>query len=146
MVEQKAGSVLIVDDDSGMRVSLEALLEERFTVMAAESVTVAQRTLELFRVDVLLSDYELQDGTGLELFRWANQRYPQMMAIVITGQPDHPALVEAKGSESIVRVLEKPFDPARLVGLVERTVQLVRLRETMQSLARKRASPSGRLP
>lgn len=143
-METRTGSVLVVDDEAGMRLSLEALLEERFTVSVAASVKEAKARLEVSGVDVLVSDYQLPDGTGLELFQWASTRNAPMMAILISGQPDHPELRSAEGKEQqIVRVLAKPFDPSRLIGLVARTVQLVRLRESMNALSgssRRRAA------
>ena len=65
--EQKA-KVLVVDDDNNLRETLSELLElEGYDVYQAES---AKECMELVRGNffhVILMDYNLGDGTGLDL-------------------------------------------------------------------------------
>jgi DNA-binding NtrC family response regulator len=134
--EAKA-AVLVVDDDPAMRASLEGLLAFEFTVTAVGDIHEAQRRLAVQDFDVVLTDFDMPNGTGLELGRIVEEKFRHAMVILITGHRNHPKLQAVEKERSIIRVLEKPYDPERLLRWVRSTVPLARLRRASDSLARR---------
>ena len=123
------GKVLIVDDDPAMRFSLDALLYAEFSIRCAANVPQARAIIELEEFDVVITDYEMPGESGLELMQWLSERNSSAMVILVTGHTGLPEVRSAEVDTSIVRVLAKPYDPARLVRLVNQTVKLARLRQ-----------------
>jgi CheY-like chemotaxis protein len=85
-------------------------------VQVARSVAEARGMAE--DCDVLVSDISLPDGTGLDLLRDIRQTR-DVKAIAVSGygtEEDVQRSAEAGFSEHLV----KPFDPERLVDMLER--------------------------
>ena len=128
------GRVLIVDDDPSTRVSLEGLLAMEHDVETVGSLDEALAALERAPVDVVLTDYEMPGGTGLELLSAIKEKHPNTMAIMLTGHPELAEVRAAEAEASTARVLAKPYDPKRLLRWVTTTVQLARLRQATNAL------------
>lgn len=98
-----ARSILIVDDSEAVRMTLEAIFEDRgFAVVGVESV--AQARAQLARpFDAALFDLNLPDGSGLELVRELRARCPAAITVVLSGElgidPACADLVAVKGGD-----------------------------------------------
>jgi DNA-binding NtrC family response regulator len=78
--------VLIVDDDDELRAVIsEHLSKEGFAVAQAPTGADAQDRLKGFAYDGLVIDLKLPDANGLEILDAALTRYPEMVAVVMTG-------------------------------------------------------------
>ena len=79
--------ILIIEDDDDQRELMRETLEDHFgpgTVVGAESGAAALRQ-ELTNFDLILSDYNLPDYTGLQLLDLVNQRCSTPV-IMVTGE------------------------------------------------------------
>lgn len=131
------GRVLVVDDDSLVRNSLAALLEEEFAVECAPDATVADELLKGHPFEVVLADFEMPGRNGVDFLRDVHQRFPGMMGVLITGHTDHPVVIAANRTSEVSRVIEKPYDPERMLRWVDNVVKLARLqRSTLAVKAR----------
>ena len=86
-------SILLVDDDESVRITLAALLEgEGFTVDAAESYAGALACLasEAARYDLVLLDQHLGDGEGSALLPQVRARQPASRARCAHCQRESP--------------------------------------------------------
>src|SRR5437870_1741038 len=118
-------SVLIVDDEPGMRAGLsEVLGRGGFTVEQAASAEEALARLGDRQggqgaMDLLVTDLRLPGMSGLELIRAARQAGSQMPAIVITA---HGTVEDAVAAMKLgaFDFLTKPFSPADLLHLAGR--------------------------
>jgi DNA-binding NtrC family response regulator len=133
---ERPGRILIVDDDAAMRMSLSGLLSDDFEVTATGDTAQAEAALRANEFDVVLSDYDMPGETGMEFFRRIHSSYPGVMGILLTGHGEHPDVRRAEADQTVVRVISKPYDPARLLKWVENTVRLARMRQAMNQIAR----------
>jgi two-component system cell cycle response regulator len=79
--------LLVIEDDPDQRELLRLTLEEHFgqgTVVGVDSITSALRQ-DLAAFDLILSDYNLPDGTGIELVEKIKTRC-QTPVILVTGE------------------------------------------------------------
>jgi DNA-binding NarL/FixJ family response regulator len=89
--------VLLVD---GHRLVLDALAQviglEPDMRIVGTAVSVAEaRAAARVPVDVVLMDYHLQDGTGVEATRVIKARWPSCRVLMLTGIDDDEAILEA---------------------------------------------------
>lgn len=116
--------VFLIDDDDGVRRSLEALLRSNGLNVAA--FASARDFLAQFEPDAagcLVTDVRLPGMSGIELLQKLRLQNCQMPVIVITGHGDVPLAVEAmKGGA--VDFIEKPFRDHVLLVAVRRALEL----------------------
>ena len=63
--------VLLIDDSPGILARLQEILQERLPsveLVAVENLTLAQSFLKTSTPDVIISEWQLEDGNCLELF------------------------------------------------------------------------------
>ena len=78
--------VLVVDDDDDLReVISEHLTKEGFAVAQAPTGAEALDRLKGFAYDGLVIDLKLPDANGLDILDAAMTRYPEVVAVVMTG-------------------------------------------------------------
>jgi two-component system OmpR family response regulator len=81
--------ILIVDDEVKIRVGLVRLLSKRgFPSDQASSVAEAKAMLADKPYDAVLLDWQLSDGTGLDVCRIIRQLHPSMHVIMLTARDE----------------------------------------------------------
>lgn len=113
-------SILIVDDDAGVRDMLSSVLEdEGYSVEAVDNGKEAIKTCEKLPFDVALVDINLPDIKGIELLHKLRQIQPKMVRIIITGYPSIENAVDALNEKSDGFIL-KPFDVLKLLETIRK--------------------------
>ncbi|RPH95760.1 response regulator [candidate division KSB1 bacterium] len=105
------GTILIVDDDPDIVALLEhTLTAEGWSVLTASSVAEARLRVEDFPVQLVLLDYTIPDGNGLELLCWIKRQRPEAVVIMVTANSNEDVLIDLikNGADDYIR---KPFDP-----------------------------------
>lgn len=113
-------TVLIVDDHAMVRDGLVAVLaaeDDLDVVGAAGDVVTASALLRRLRPDVVVTDYQLPDGTGLELAELAAREGLPGSTLVISGI-DRPALIDEAVRAGCAGFLGKGRDTADLAAAV----------------------------
>src|ERR1700753_1847815 len=88
--------ILVIDDEAGIRESLEVLLTlEGYTVEMAIDGEAGLRMLEQNNYDLALLDLALPGQTGLELLPQIHERYPDLPVVMITAYGTVDNVVEA---------------------------------------------------
>lgn len=105
--------IVAVDDDEGFRCLMVAVLR-RLTgeVSSFESASSAWEHIKASRVDILVSDVEMEGMGGLELLSRVKRRLPKVKCILVSGNPGNESLALRLGADAF---LQKPFSPADLV-------------------------------
>ena len=120
--------LLIVDDEAALRSAIaERLADHGFTVVQAGSGEDAMPLLAEFAFDILITDLRLPGMGGREVLDAALERYPDIIAIVITGYGTVKDAVDAikQGAADFVT---KPFQFDALLHVVQSAVEQRRLR------------------
>jgi FixJ family two-component response regulator len=129
-------TVFIVDDDAGVRESIQDLV--RSVNLRAESFSTAQGFLSGERRDgpsCLVLDVRLPDTSGLDLQQELSRAGVSIPIIFITGHADIPMTVKAMKSGA-VEFLTKPFREQDLLDVIHRALKRDReIREKQKQLA-----------
>ncbi len=113
-------SILIVDDDIGVRNMLSSVLNDKgYLVEAVENGKKAIKACEESSFDVALIDIELPDIKGTELLNRLKKLQPKMIRIIITGHPSIESAMKAVNERADGYVL-KPFEVTELLEKIAR--------------------------
>jgi len=113
-------SILVVEDNWDLRQALSDTLEYAgYQVQAAESGELALQMLTQARVDMVVSDINMDGMDGHELLRQLRARFPVMPVVLITAFGSIGSSVRAM-REGAVDYLLKPFKPEQLLATVEK--------------------------
>ncbi|GIW39798.1 MAG: acetoacetate metabolism regulatory protein AtoC [Candidatus Binatia bacterium] len=90
------GTILVADDEAGIRESLaEVLREEGYDVVAVGDGEAALRALEERDFDVVLSDLLMPGADGLEVLERVRERSPQTLTLLMTAHASVDTAVQA---------------------------------------------------
>ena len=116
--------MLVVDDEpsivDGLRLTLEA---EGYAVRIGSSVATGLAAVVQGDVQVAIVDLMLPDGDGLALTRELKKRDRAIEVIVITAYGSVRKAMEATKGAGAFHVLEKPFDPDEVLGVVAHALE-----------------------
>ena len=140
MDKKKSLSILLIDDLLDFSLVTKRYLEKLgHTVTMAKSFFEAKEKLEN-SYNIILLDYMLPDGSGIDLLKIIKAKYPLAAVIVITASNDKEVIVNFMNSGAFA-YLEKPLDYTRLESLLKRGFDYMNLTsknlELTQEILRK---------
>ena len=134
VVSRARGRVLVVEDEPHQRVLLKALLERQgIETETAAGVAEGVAALSSFSPDVVVTDFRMDDGTGLDVLRAVRRALPDAEVVLVSAHGTVPMAVEAMRGGA-ADVLVKPVEPEVLLRVVERSLEHRRLRRENDSL------------
>jgi DNA-binding NtrC family response regulator len=120
--------LLLVEDEASLRQAIaEQLFDRGYHVEQADSGEAAIARLAEFAFDIIISDLRLPGVDGSTVVETAVERYPDIIAIVVTGYGTVKDAVEAikRGASDFVN---KPFQIDELLHALESAVEQRRLK------------------
>ena len=128
------GKILVVDDNEAFRRSLVLLLEQNgHTSAEADDGDKALQLLDQEHFDVVVSDLRMVRLDGLELLRAGRARAPFTEFIMVTAYGTVESAVQAM-KEGAYNYINKPFDEAELLALVDKALEKATLRTEVERL------------
>ena len=119
--------LLFVDDEPALRgLMAERLGERGFEVVEADSGERAIELLDQFAFDILITDLRLPGIDGTRVIEVARERYPGIVAIVVTGYGTVKDAVEAT-KRGAFDFIEKPFQFDALMHVLQKALEQQRL-------------------
>lgn len=114
MSREEALSVMVVDDEPGIRTALRAnFLRHGWQVETASCVREAVRNVENRDFNLVVTDMRMPDGSGLEVMRAARKASPDTGVILLTAYGSVPDAVSAM-RDGALDYLTKPIPFDRL--------------------------------
>jgi DNA-binding NtrC family response regulator len=118
-------SVLVVDDEPGMRTALQVNFQrEGWTVETAAGASEAIRKFAQHRFPLVVTDVRMPDGDGLQVMRSVRTSAPETAVILLTAFGSVPEAVQAMHSGAC-DYLTKPISFDQLQSSVNRVLQRV---------------------
>ena len=116
--------ILVVDDEEIVLVALgETLRRERYEVFTTLNPVEALETLKREPFSVIITDHQMPQLTGLELFSQAKQIQPDATRILITAVLNLDTVIDAINKGEIFRFIVKPWLREELLVTVKNAVQ-----------------------
>jgi DNA-binding response OmpR family regulator len=113
--------LLFVDDESSIRVTLTAILQqEGFDVTACATVPAAIEAINQKKFDVLISDLNVgEPGDGFTVVSAMRRVQPQVITFILTGYPDFESALKAIRNQ-VDDYITKPADVRDMVQAIRK--------------------------
>lgn len=116
-------NILIVDDDLNILELLQRHLQAMdYHTYKAVSVKEALYILKDTPIDLLITDIQMPGVDGLQLLKFANEHYPEMPKLVVTGYPSVDGALDTFKSGA-ADYLTKPFTKQELKNAVQKVLE-----------------------
>jgi DNA-binding NtrC family response regulator len=116
------GTVLVVDDEEGVRASVRAILEGACEVLEAENGVQALEVLRRNEVDLVMLDQRMPGEAGIDVLPRVKAVDPTAIVVLATAVRDVRTAVEAL-KRGAYDYLTKPFDVDDIMMLVQRALE-----------------------
>ena len=109
--DRKLRTLVVDDEPAAQRVMVHMLASENLELRTAGGCRGAEAVLEDgFAPDLVVSDYRMPDGNGIELLRRIRERCPRAQRILISGHADLSMVQDAINDGTVHRFLTKPWE------------------------------------
>jgi DNA-binding NtrC family response regulator len=142
-MHHKPKTVLIVDDDEGMRDTLTAILKRDYRVLKAVSGEAALPVLSRETIDLVLLDVRLPGISGFEVLRIIKENYSLVEVVMISAINEVETAVQAM-KHGAYHYVTKDFDYDQLRSLVRNAGDRQNLNRQVLTLSAQIAEQSDR--
>ena len=125
--------LLVVDDEAGVRQSLQMVFGKSFRVLEAVSADEALQKVTEEKPDVVLLDIVMPGADGLAVLKQMRTLHPESQVIMLTALNTARTAFAAKGTGAFDYVT-KPFDVEELRMRVEHALEKVQLSRELERL------------
>ncbi len=143
MTHYKPKTILIVDDDEGMRDTLNAILRRDYRVLRAASGEAALAILNREDVDLMLLDVRLPGIDGFDVLRIVKENYSLVEVIMISAITEIETAVKAM-KHGAYHYTTKEFDYETLRSLVHNASERQDLNRQVMTLSAQVADQGDR--
>jgi DNA-binding NtrC family response regulator len=132
--------ILLVDDEANILAALRrevAGWEEdgQTEVEAYSSPREALECAKVMHFDLVIADYKMAEMDGVAFLKAFSEIQPDAMRLLLSGQADRDALVDAINQTHIYRFIGKPWDALELAGAVAQALAYQRVARENHRLA-----------
>ena len=117
----RRGTVLVVDDEEGVRASVRAILEETCDVLEAGNGAQALEVLKKHEVDLVMLDQRMPGEPGIDVLPRIKTADPSTVVVIVTAVRELRTAVEAL-KRGAYDYLTKPFDVDDILMLAQRAL------------------------
>jgi PAS domain S-box-containing protein len=119
---RRGSTILVADDESGIRSFLRKLLEDAgYQVLEAKNGREAAQRIETTEVDLLITDLAMPEQEGIETIQKLHRMRPALKIITMSGRFAGP-LLETTKLFGAMASLAKPIHPDELLDVVARVL------------------------
>ena len=104
-------TLLLVDDESGIRAALTRMLRgDGYRILTASNGAEGLEVLAVNPVQVIISDQRMPGMSGTEFLNVVKELYPDTVRIILSGYTDIEVVTESVNRGAVFKFLTKPWD------------------------------------
>src|SRR5215472_14122122 len=132
----RRGTLLVVDDEDGPRLSLKVIFKDTYNLLMADYGAKAIELAQQNEIDVAIIDIRMAGMSGIEVLERLRLVRPDLEAIMITAFETTDTIRQALRLRAC-DYINKPFDIATIRGAVAQAMQRRMLEGEIHSSAEK---------
>lgn len=130
--------IQLVDDEPHILSALKRLLRsESWQVDTFNSTDKALEALQVNEYAVIVSDYQMPSMDGVTYLRFAKQRQPDALRMILSAHGDRHSMIQAINQAEIYRFLSKPWEDYEIETAIKAAVDLYNLTLENRSLMKE---------
>ena len=119
----KKKSVLVVDDEESIRVSLKRIIEKaNYQVETVENGSTALKKLAIHKYDIVLTDILMDDISGVKLLQIIKENYSNVIVLLMTGYASIDSAIVALRSGASDYIL-KPCSKQKILSSIANAIK-----------------------
>jgi len=115
-------TVLIVDDEFGVRESLRMLLKSHYEIFTAQDGEEALEVLKERKIDLITLDLNMPKLSGIETLREIRKIDAEVPVIIITGYGTQKDEEETR-QYGVTDFISKPFNTSQIISVIDRILE-----------------------
>ncbi len=127
MLPVEKPAVLVVDDDPKATATLKRTLRKHFKVHMAHSAQEAEEVLRFEYIQAIVCDHRMPNETGVAFLKRVRAQWPSVIRILISGYSSLEDTIEGVNEAGIYQYIEKPWQPEKLIHILNNAVELFEL-------------------
>ncbi len=129
--------LLIIEDEAILREKYKKYLESEFvSISLCENLSEARELIQNESFHILLIDYNLPDGNGLEVLELFPDQEDAPVSVMITAYSKEKVAIQSLNL-GVFRYLEKPVDKEKLLETLQQALREARKREQVDDLIQR---------
>jgi putative two-component system response regulator len=134
MIEEKF-KILCVDDEPDVVSTLRRAFRKDYEVVTTTSGAEGLELIKSQSFDLIISDQRMPEITGDVLLKFAMEKQPEAIRILLTGYSDMESLVKCVNEAGIYKYISKPWEPEMLRLTVVRALESLTLKRKVTRFA-----------
>ena len=127
---------MLVDDDPNLLAAIKRILKkEQWEIDAFTVPQEALAQLEKHEYNVILSDYYMPEMNGVSFFEYSKAKQKEAIRIILSGQADKDAVMNAINRAEIYRFICKPCNTRELIMTIKGAIEYNQLLKENKRLA-----------
>ncbi len=127
-------TVLIVDDEPAVLALMAGQLRTDYEVETAAAAAEAKAVFAKRPIDIILTDLQLPDSTGLQLLEWVQKAHPRTARLLLTGTARVEDAADAINCCRIHRLVLKPWRGDDLLVMMKSVAHALLLERSHEHL------------
>jgi DNA-binding NtrC family response regulator len=124
----KIHTILVVDDEKLILNSIKHILRnENYHFLTAQSGIEGLKLLKKHNVQLVISDQQMPEMTGLEFLKQVKVLYPEILTIMLTAHAEIGLAIDAINEAGIYKFMVKPWENTDLKITVRRAFESLEL-------------------
>lgn len=126
-------TILIADDEIGIRELLKELLKNKYNILLAENGEQTIKTLNKENPDIVILDIRMPKKNGIEVLEHIKNKNLRAIPIIITADKDIQTAINAMKLGAFDYVV-KPFENEKIFNLVKNAIEKLSLKNEIEYL------------
>ena len=129
--------ILYVDDEVENLTAFKAVFRRIYDIDTATSAEDGIQKMEEKEYDIVISDQRMPKMTGVQFFEVIQERYPDVIRIVLTGYSDMNAIIDAINKGKVYHYISKPWKADELKVIIANALKYHDLRVRNKELEKQ---------
>ncbi|MBV6517980.1 MAG: hypothetical protein DCC43_04415 [Candidatus Brocadia sp.] len=118
----KLASILVIDDDLGVRESLKIILRDKYQVSTTSNIDEALASMTIARPEIIFLDIKMPKANGLDFLKQLRSTNTTIPVIMITAHPSIENTIISLRNGAFDFIV-KPFHPAEILTVAEKALR-----------------------
>jgi len=131
--------VLYLDDDAANLTSFAANFRQHFSILTSSEPEEALEMIKQEGIQVAITDQNMPKITGIEFLEKLANDHPEVQRVLLTGQMNPLAMIEAVNRGKVCNIITKPFNLKEIQSAIYLAFENFKIKHERENAMKKLA-------